>query len=169
MNASVRIDISNYIKGPINTIIASNPVNGKASLPTDNVIKYTPNRGYVGSDKALVVIETENDIIHVATAKINVGEPSSENITKITLEWEPSQDEALGYKVYYGPSSVNISKKLSELHTRTIDLNDPFLTLNLEKDLGMIINEMVCFQIVAFTQVGDSKPSEPLCKKNSLF
>lgn len=165
MNTPVVINLRDYVTELIKTKISSKPVNGKASLQTSDVIEYIPNHGYVGSDTALVIIQTENNITHVATAKIIVGEPLPDNIKKITLEWPPSPDEyLLSYEIFYGSSVNRILQKLPESYTEQVNLKEPFLTLEVDRDLNMKGNNQVCFQITAHNTIGESNHYEPICK-----
>lgn len=170
MNAPVLINPHEHITKSvktkiIKTKISSNPSNGKVLLNNNNSITYVPDRGYTGTDTAIVVIEAKDNIIHVATTKITVGEPSPESKKTVTLEWPPSPDEyLLGYEIFYGPSLDRISEKLPESYTELVSLKNPFLVLDVEKQLYMEDHNQVCFQIIAHNTIGESDPYETICK-----
>lgn len=162
-DTSVNIDVLGSTTGTVS--IVDGPANGTVSIQADNTITYTPNSGYVGQDSFIYKITDSKDNTTLSTLTIKVGCTDCLADVNLTLSWDPSLEEVLGYRVYYGTTSGIATQPLSDLNIASseIDPQAPSVTYNVGTDLGLHAGDLVCFQVNAYNNSGESNVSETMC------
>jgi hypothetical protein len=163
-NSSVEISFSDYAVKPKTVFVTGKPSHGAVSI-TGNKVKYTPKPGYKGQDTFLVKITNRDGSTIIRSITVSVGDTETSKTNKLTLTWNPSSGEVLGYTVYVGPTSGTVTKQLSDLHISSKEVNQktPSVTYDVKQDLGMTSGDFVCFRVKAYNTKGESEFSKSAC------
>jgi hypothetical protein len=164
-NASVNIDVTKYDLNPKKISVTGKPSHGTLSVKSNKIVKYTPKKGYNGTDSFLITIVNKDGSKTVNSITVAVGNTESSKTKALTLKWNPSSGDVLGYLVYYGPTSGTVTKQLSDLHIGSKEVNNkaPSVTYDVKQSLGMASGESVCFRVKAYNQKGNSDFSKAAC------
>ncbi len=118
----------------------------------------------------------ENATIEPDTATVvdnNTNEPLEEEIVQcdpcqsertIDLQWQP-ENEAIAYRIYYGPSSDSIDQMMSVLSATTpdFDLAVPAVSYHAWNDMGLYDGDTVCFTIETYSEGTSPAMSNAVC------
>jgi len=166
---SVSIDVlandSGLQDGPVSVSLVGEPNIGSAKVVAGNRIQFTAPAGIRGAANfSYKVVDASGDSA-VASVSVDVTCASCTTDTEITLSWGPHSEPVTGYWVVYGPAPSSTIIRLSDLYVNNgeIDPSAPSVSYAVAKDLGAKPGEKVCFKVGAFSNVGKSKLSTPVC------
>jgi hypothetical protein len=133
--------------GGSSPVAAAQCSNGPADL--SGVCRNTsaPTMGALEAFGSATSAATSEFALNVAAAAMPVQTGSTLNIT-----WSPYPGNALGYFIYYGPTSDTATTLVSDLSngSSNFDASAPSAIYQPTLDLGMNTGDTVCFRIIAY-------------------
>ncbi|VAX27505.1 hypothetical protein MNBD_NITROSPIRAE01-388 [hydrothermal vent metagenome] len=156
---------SNLEDTPLQVAIFVSASSGSTEVLGDNQIRYTPKGSFVGSDSfTYKITDADGDI---GTAKVTIEVTCASCVSNVTLmlNWDanPTEENILAYKLYYGNSAGTINTLFKTLTASDIDLSAPVLDIDAGTELLLENGDMICFQVSASNSAGDSERSTAEC------
>ncbi len=88
------------------------------------------------------------------------------NNPKLTLSWNSSPEDVLGYTIFFGASADNINRQLSNIPADTVDFDPMAPSMSyMRSDILNLLSagDNACFKIRSYNDAGQSSFSEPIC------
>lgn len=162
MNQKITVAVLNNDSGlqdtPLDVTVSGKPAHGTVSINGNNAITYTPDADYSGQENFSYRVTDADGDVSLATVTINVicASGCTEAASKVTLTWNPSPGDVLGYRVRYGTTAGNATREISDVAETTV-------TYDTADDLALAPGDRVCFRVLAYNASGTSAPSDAVC------
>jgi hypothetical protein len=162
MNQKVTLAVLNNDGGlgdtPLDVALSGRPTHGSVSINPNNTLTYTPDGDYTGQENFSYRITDADGDVSIATVTIDVVCTSgcTQAATKLTLAWNATPGDVLGYRVRYGTTTQNATREISDVIETTV-------TYDIADDLGLAPGDRVCFRVLAYNASGTSAPSDAVC------
>ena len=162
MNQKITVAVLNNDSGlqdtPLDVTVSGKPAHGTVSINGNNAITYTPDADYSGQENFSYRVTDADGDVSLATVTINVicASGCTEAASKVTLTWNPSPGDVLGYRVRYGTTAGNATREISDVAETTV-------TYDIADDLALAPGDRVCFRVLAYNASGTSAPSDAVC------
>jgi len=142
---------------PVTVTILSDSSNGISTVQADNTVLYTPNSGYVGNDNITYQVTDADGDTTLASLNITVEcTTCASSDVNLTLNWDPSPGDVVGYRVYYGALADNTP-------TQVVDTGTTSASFVAGVDLGLQPGDTVCFRVKAYNNIMESDFSDATC------
>jgi hypothetical protein len=159
--ALVTIDVlandSGLMDAPVRVSLIAKPASGTASVQSDNKVVYTPASGFSGTDSFTYAVTDADGDVATATVSIQVVCTACVSSDRsLTLSWDASAGEVLGYYVYYGSTASTVGTFASKVQSE-------MATYLSATDLNLKTGDPVCFRVKAYNTSGESAFSAASC------
>lgn len=145
---------------PISLSIIKWPSRGHAYV-FGSLIWYQPTQSdFTGIDNLTYQIMDADGDLATATVSINLAcwICTNQSNKSLSLSWNASTGNTLGYYVYYGATASTVVNFVSQVPSSTAKFTA------LASDLNLRDGEQVCFRVRAYNTVGVSQFSEAVCR-----
>ncbi len=153
---------------PLTISIPGLPAFGNLAVEADNSVTFTPNSSYIGNDSFTYVVTDNNGDSASATVFLDIRCANCQpkpRTTLLTLSWNANPDDIDGYIVNYGSTTDSTTQIAATLYVSSADFsaNSPSVELDIVNDLKLLLGDPICFTVKAFTAIGKSASSLPVC------
>lgn len=145
---------------PISLSIIKGPSRGQAYV-IGSMIWYQPTQSdFTGTDNFTYQIMDADGDRATATVSINLAcwICTNQSNKSLSLSWNASTGNTLGYYVYYGATASTVVNFASQVPSSAAKFTA------LASDLNLRDGEQVCFRVRAYNTVGVSQFSEAVCR-----